>query len=120
MKRPSKLVAIAIVASISFGTASYADSVSANWLSKLEGTIAVFNNDFDVEFSNEFNRQYEQKNPYATPLPDDGVAKLQAAIRGNKSLTERLEATGIKVDSIVNAHEDGDGNLTFYARRDMR
>ncbi|MBB4349377.1 hypothetical protein [Aliirhizobium cellulosilyticum] len=119
MNRPSKLAIAAILASISFSSMSHADSVPADWQSQLEKIVGTFHADFDVEFSNEFNREDYQNNPYASPLRGDGVAKLQAAIRRNKSLSERLEATGIRINTIVNAAPAGDGSLTFFARKDM-
>jgi hypothetical protein len=120
MRRIPKLTAIAITASILLGGESFADSIPADRTAQLEQTIASFNGDFDVEFGNEFNRNGYQKNLHALPLSAVGIERLQAAIQRNRPLAERLRATGIKVNTIINAQKSGNGSLTFFARHDMR
>jgi hypothetical protein len=120
MKNAPRLAVIAAAICFSFVGVSFADNVSRDVPTQLLKTVAAFHDDFDVEFGNEFNRAGYQNNPYARPLSGNGVAMLQAAIRANKPLEDRLRATGISVGEIIDAEQHSDGSLTFYARHDMR
>lgn len=116
MNRLSKMAAVAAFASFSFAGASFADSLEMNWPAQLEKTVSTFDSNFNIAYSDQFNTEKDNTNPNALPLPGDGVAKLQAALRGNKQLTAKLAAKDINVDDVINAEQAADGSITFYVR----
>jgi hypothetical protein len=116
MNRISKLAVAAAFASFSFAGVSFADSLEMNWPAQLEKTVSTFDSNFNIAYSDQFNTEKGNTNPNALPLPGEGVAKLQAAIRGNKQLTDKLAAKDIKVDDVINAEQAADGSITFYVR----
>ncbi len=119
MNRVTNFALAAIVSSFAFAGASYAeDSITMNDGPQIERTLTTFNQDFDVKYLNDYQNQKVQPDAQDTTIPRtvEGVEHIQASIKENKPLVEKLAAKGIKVDDVVNAQQAADGSVTFFIR----
>ncbi|SEI19201.1 hypothetical protein SAMN05216228_10458 [Rhizobium tibeticum] len=119
MNRVTNFTMAAIISSFAFAGASYAeDSVVMNGGPQIEKTLTTFNKAFDVKYLNDYQNQKDQPDAQDTAIPrsEDGVKNIQASIRENKRLVEKLAAKDIKVDDVVNAQQAADGSITFFIR----
>lgn len=118
MNRVSNFVMAAAIASLSFAGVSYADSAAMNWGPELEKTLTTFNQNFDVKQIGDYQNQKAGSDAEDTNLPrsDEAIKHIQAAIRSNKPLLEKLDAKGVDVKNVVNAQQAADGSITFWTR----
>ena len=119
MNRVTNFAMAAIISSFAFGGVSYAeDSVAMNYGPEIERTLATFNQNFDVKYLNDYQNQKVQPDAEDTAIPrsEAGVKNIQASIKENKPLVEKLAAKGINVDDVVNAQQAADGSITLFVR----
>jgi len=118
MNRVSKIAAAIAISSLSFAGVSYADSATMNWGPELEKTLTTFDKGFDVKQIGDYQNQKVGSDSEDTSIPrsDEAVAHIQAAIRSNKPLLEKLEAKGVNLKDVVNAQQAADGSVTFWIR----
>ncbi|WFU91380.1 hypothetical protein QA644_24775 (plasmid) [Rhizobium sp. CC1099] len=118
MNRVTNFAMAAIISSVAFAGVSYADSLEMNDGPQIEKTLSTFKNEFDVKYLNDYQNQKDQPDAQDTAIPRsaDGVKNIQASIKENKPLVEKLAAKGIKVDDVVNAQQAADGSITFFIR----
>ncbi len=117
MKPVLNIAAIAVVSSITFASASYADSVDMNYGPKIEKTLQTFNSRFDVRNIVDYqDYKAASGSNSAQPRTDAGVEHIQASIKENKDLMKRLDERGVKIDDVVNAEQAADGSMTFWVR----
>ncbi|QFY63599.1 hypothetical protein FZ934_25510 (plasmid) [Rhizobium grahamii] len=118
MNRISSFAIAAAFSTLAFASASYADSLTMNDGPQIEKTLATFDQGFNVKYINDYQNQKDQPDAQDTAAPrtDEGVQHIQAAIKSNKPLSEKLASKGIAVDNVVNVEQAADGSMTFWIR----
>ncbi|MEK1897301.1 MAG: hypothetical protein AAAB20_29190 [Rhizobium sp.] len=119
MNRVTNLAMATVISSFAVAGASHAaDSITMNDGPQIEKTLTTFNKVFDVKYLNDYQNQKDQPDAQDTAIPrsEDGVKNIQASIKENKPLVEKLAAKDIKVDDVVNAQQAADGSITFFIR----
>lgn len=118
MNRVSRCAIAAVISTLALATNSYADNLAMNGGPEIEKTLTTFARNFDVKYLSDYQNQKDEPDAADAFLPRtaDGVQHIQAAIKSNGRLAEKLAAKGIDVKNVVNAEQAADGSITFWVR----